>query len=646
MTYWYSIGATACAVTLGLTSAVTNAASPMDTAAFDTALSAHDYSRATVVLNNLVNQRLPATDKAGPDPVLDRMYADLMSATGATQGGAPLLERLTADPALRNRGHFQILLATARESAGQFADAEHLYRLAAAAKDITPQDRLAATLGISRLRMMSDPSAALSSLASVPTSPATAWEVDLQRARIAAIAGHDDDARASLERAWAEGLSAEAGDAAPARVASDLLIGAGRQGDRTRLIAMLAIDRLNRTPNDGQDALAADAPICGTSGITPTDSVAIEFMRQAAPARPRFSLVWASRPAVAAPFMAAVARSAGFQVQDGQATVVTLRCRSAPSSDFLVRADPNDQVMGWSTGRGAYPILETGGDIDPSMLAGMLADREKRYGSNSIMLLPVLVRLFPKNWIALSDNQDARSHTAAVAHRITDIIQTNGGPADVLLLAKLVNTSIDVVAQIKSATEAQGELQSLLAQAAQNPAISLDTLYMLVSGATALPQAPSALRADLLERSITVLRARASIADPRVTALALRLLSARREQGDTAAAAAIIKQYGFAQDLCSVANPPVRFTSSNITPDDYPADLVQTLVQGRTTLEFNVASSGAAIQPRILVADPPYVFDTIALAKSSTLIYEPARINGTAQTCRGIVQSVRWTLPD
>ncbi|RZF63902.1 hypothetical protein EWE75_14030 [Sphingomonas populi] len=646
MTFWCSIRIAALVIALSLTPTLATAASTLDTAAFDTALAAHDYSRATVVLNNLVNQRLPATDKAGPDPVLDRMYADLMSATGETLGEAALLERLTADPTLQNRGHFQILLATARESAGQFDDAERLYRIAVAAKDITPQDRLAGTLGIARLRMMSDPSAAFSGLATLPTSSGTAWEVDLQRARIAAIAGHDDDARASLERAWAEALSAEAGDAAPARVASDLLIAAGRQGDRTKLIAMLAIDRLNRTPNDGQDALAADAPICGTSGITLTDSVAIEFMRQAAPARPRFSLVWASRPAVAAPFMAAVARAAGFEVQDGQATVVTLRCRSAPSSDFSVRADPNDQIMAWSTGRGAYPLLETGGDTDPSTLAGMLADREKRYGSNSIMLLPVLVRPFPKNWSALSDNQDARSRAAAVAHRITNIIQTNGGPADLVLFGKLGNTSIDVVAQTKSVADAQIEFQTLLAQAAQNSAVSLDTLYTLVSGATAIPQAPSALRADLLERSIAVFRARAPITDPRVTALALRLLSVRREQGDTVAAAAMVKQYGFALDLCSVANPPVRFTSSNITPDDYPPDLVQTLAQGRTTLDFSISPSGAASQPRILVADPPYVFDSIAVAKSSTLIYEPARINGAAQTCRCMVQSVRWTLPD
>jgi hypothetical protein len=89
----------------------------------------------------------------------------------------------------------------------------------------------------------------------------------------------------------------------------------------------------------------------------------------------------------------------------------------------------------------------------------------------------------------------------------------------------------------------------------------------------------------------------------------------------------------------------VRFTSSNITPDDYPTDMVQTLQPGRTILEFSIGATGAAMHPRILVADPPYAFDAVALEKSSTIVYEPAKTSGVARTCRAQVQPIRWQLP-
>lgn len=142
-----------------------------------------------------------------------------------------------------------------------------------------------------------------------------------------------------------------------------------------------------------------------------------------------------------------------------------------------------------------------------------------------------------------------------------------------------------------------------------------------------------------------MLRARASISDPRAMALGLQLLRIRSEQGDRAAVSALIAQHGLAPDLCSVAVPPVRYNGSNITPEDYPTDVIQTLGQGRTTLEFGIDAAGAATGVRTLVSDPPYAFDAIALTKAATITYEPSRLDGVARPCKARVQSVTWRLP-
>lgn len=459
------------------------------------------------------------------------------------------------------------------------------------------------------------------------------------------MAGHEDAGQAALQRAWNAVPAAAAEQGAAARVAADMAVAAGRAANRERLIALLSVDRLNRAANVGQALLSQDVPVCGTAGMTPGDGVAVAFMRLAPPGRPRLALIWASRPTIAAPFLAAIARSPGLEVPDGQASAVVLRCRTSPSEEYRIKAHLDDQIVRWSTSRGAYPLLNTGETADTASLASLLADRERRYGSNSFMLLPVLVRILEPAIAEGMADQGVRKRAAALSHRMADIITSNGAPADIVLLTTLSATGLDFAAQNTSMADALAKFQGLLNQASHDPAVALDTLYEIVNGTTAGSQTPSAFRAQLLEQTIAVIRARATAADRRVSALALRLIAVRREQGDDAAVAALAKTYGFGADLCAVATPPVRFTSSNITADDYPSDLAQTLMQGSTTMEFDIDAKGMAIGPRILVSDPPFAFDTVALAKSGTVSYEPAKTNGVARACRAQVQSIKWQLP-
>jgi len=85
--------------------------------------------------------------------------------------------------------------------------------------------------------------------------------------------------------------------------------------------------------------------------------------------------------------------------------------------------------------------------------------------------------------------------------------------------------------------------------------------------------------------------------------------------------------------------------SSNITSDDYPGDLVFMSMPGLSYFEFDLDAAGNAQNGRLLLEDPPYAFNQIALARIPTVHYDPARFGGKVAACRGATQSIRWQLP-
>lgn len=91
--------------------------------------------------------------------------------------------------------------------------------------------------------------------------------------------------------------------------------------------------------------------------------------------------------------------------------------------------------------------------------------------------------------------------------------------------------------------------------------------------------------------------------------------------------------------------PDVKADGATVSRAGYPPDLVQAMLQGRTMLEFSISPTGTATAARVLVSDPPFAFDAVALAKSLTLTYEPAKTAGVPRSCRAQVQPIRWQLP-
>jgi hypothetical protein len=498
--------------------------------------------------------------------------------------------------------------------------------------------------------MAADPKAAMAALAAIdagaiPTE--RAWEVDLLAARAASMAESDmaATARTALNKAWVEAPAAAIGDSAVARIAGDQALAAGRAGDRRTLITMLAVDRSVRNPNTGQQLVVNDLPVCGIAGITPQDIVSIAVDHQPVAGRPAVTLAWASRPGIAQTFLIAVQKSGGLSVPDGQVATFNLRCRTTPSSDYVLHTAIEEDATGWMTARGAYPNAAGYGRDGAPSFATKLAQRQARYGANSLMVLPLLTGAMNPGALNLGD-PEGRRLAQANADQVQTILDHGDAPAWMKLTAQMATIGIAVLAQTKTETQGQTEIQALLAKAASDPALPLDTLYMLTSMTAQSPTLPRAFKATMLSAAIDILKRKVQPGDQRLSALALRLYSLRQDTGDTAGAAEVIALVPLPPLACALSDPGTHYVSSNITADDYPSDLNFMTVSGVSQVEFDLDAGGKAQNGRLLLEDPPYAFNAIAAERIPTIRYDSPRIAGKVAACRGQYQSIRWQSPN
>ena len=612
------------------------------------ALARHDLHGASVAFNALVETRLPPKQTNRPDPVLDRLLVEQMVAQGA-QPPRPILQRLASDTGAPDRVHNLLLLATAEESSGEEADARGHYKAIADATGATADQRLSAELGLSRLDLGTDATAAATRLRSIDPSTVPIvrrWEVDLQLARALAIAEPTNlgTQETQLVKAWAEAPDAGISDHAVARVASDRAVGAARAGNRVKLVTLLALDRTNRSANGGQNLVASDLPVCGENSVTRDDMVVVEAQRMAPPERPGIGLVWASRPGIGQTFVDAARRSGRLVVTDGAMAQFSLRCRSTPATDYAVAVKLDDAIGGWMTSRGAYPLSNNDDAQNVAQLAAILASRTTRYGNNSIMRLPVLLQLMACVFPQVEADEQARARINDLVAQITAVLDANGAPEDMKLIWRMGSIGMSMATRAKTPTQAQADIQALLVAAAANPAVSRDLLYSMATGLAQQPNAPSAFKEAVLTATLKLFE-REPVDDPRPRALALQLYILRAGNGDVAGARTALSGRNLPDDLCVLASPVPRYVSSNIRSEDYPSDVVYTAIVGLTPTEFDLDATGQAINGRLLVSDPPYVFDDVTRRGITTIRYDPPRRDGKPQACRGMAQNVRWQLP-
>ena len=76
----------------------------------------------------------------------------------------------------------------------------------------------------------------------------------------------------------------------------------------------------------------------------------------------------------------------------------------------------------------------------------------------------------------------------------------------------------------------------------------------------------------------------------------------------------------------------------------YPRRALQKGIEGHVTVEFTVTALGTVIDPRVIDANPPNVFNRAAMNAVKKFKYKPKIVDGKAQAVTGVRNIIRFEL--
>lgn len=613
------------------------------------ALSAGDPGQARRLFNRMVDAYL--TEGAPrPDPELDHLLADIFIATGRSRQARPLLDQaLAATPPGTTANALHLKRAQVREDLADFTGAECDYRLAIKGHASGTPEHRQATFGLARLLLADKPADAarlvIRELAN--KLPDSDWEGHLIHARAAAIAGDLTSAHDALQRAWAAAPNAPITARAAPRIANDMALLAGLAGDRDALTALLAISRANHQPiGFAIDAIRSGLPVCETNGLLPTDWVVIELISsvESGPAQAR--LAHASRPGIARPFLQALISNPAFDNGriGGPTATMEMRCSTALQTDYNVIEDLPGVTGEWLLSKGAYPVMAETAHGQINMLRRYLELRKARFGPDSILLVPILLQqAIPTTMQSLGRTGPALRPLTSLLERADRIVNLSDAPAEIRLMSRAALMRARLLNEATTSDAFADEYRRLLSEAVSEPSVSLDMVYAMAN----LPQVPVEFRADLAEAALAAFEHRASPDDPRRRALVLHVAEREVRRGNMHAAATMRSKAGFPSDLCQFASPEITLVHQAISSyDDFPVGARWTRIPGSTVLEFDVSPSGETTNVRMILAEPPLLFNPIATTRARQFRYDPPQISGQSTACRGQSVNIHWRHPD
>lgn len=399
-----------------------------DLAAYERAMATRDYEVAADVVDRLIDSRRPADTVLRTDPLLNALIGRLQFARGGTQTPRAHLDAAASaalPPTLRSRTAFA--RAGVQERMGDRRAAEAtLAGLDPATLDA--DERRDRAYALARLALVDAPARVDGLLRSAPgeaTPPKHRWEAELIAGTARALLGDPAGARAAADRAWAAAVHAPADRHAPQRVA---LLRAALADDRETRLAMLEVaGAANRTVNGG---LASLLPLCGAAiaaddFLTVAVHISFDDTTTYAPVR-------ASRMSVVPAFHEALANRTLFAGEGALAggSLVTLRCRTAVSTDYDVAPPPTRPWDVWMVERGLYaPASSDDGPDEITAISARLLAAEARHGADSPRLLPLIdalgARLMARSLVE-TDVEPVR--VAELRTRFVRIMRAAGAP--------------------------------------------------------------------------------------------------------------------------------------------------------------------------------------------------------------------------
>lgn len=116
-------------------------------------------------------------------------------------------------------------------------------------------------------------------------------------------------------------------------------------------------------------------------------------------------------------------------------------------------------------------------------------------------------------------------------------------------------------------------------------------------------------------------------------------------RGDLEGARRLFEQTGLTTEQCAFLGlkPSLRRTGNPSA--DYPMDAVRMGFEGWIRTEFDVATDGSTIRPRVITAYPPFVFDEAGAKMSNGFRYTASYRPEGSVACTGQQASVKFLLP-
>jgi hypothetical protein len=605
-------------------------------------LARHDLNAASRLLDRISEASEPKDGALRPNPMQSAAAGRYHLAGGAPEVALPYLE-LAAVEALPPAQRVPTLLAYARArgAVGDRKGAEATLNELLAAQPSAEQ-REVALVELGQLLLASDPRRALSQIQPVLGSadPTRRLDALLVSIHAQALLGDRKAAAGMAQQAWP--LVPEVSPHGLAGMRLALVSGAlaAADGDRDRAIALLGLanpDALKIDPLAGNVL-----PLCGEAGLEPDDYLTVTVTQDTIAAEQRIP-VSASRPAAVAPFLDAFAGRALLNI-GGPApagTVLTLRCRAAPSATYVGPPLSRDPAHAWLAARGLHQSTTTDA-TDESI--NRLADRIDVLAATLGTDHP---RLIPLRW-ALARNMEERAASGGAIEewQITRLRQQVNAAMRRAGAGDLVPSEADEAIQRRIAATSSPEeglplvKQATLGRIREGSPVVADFFYRqwrLI---------PILSNADKTE--VATAFAERFAKDPasaRVRPIYIQLADLARERGDLPEMRRWHRKAALGQGLCETTDEALRVETQPMTDEDYPVDALAYGIEGASQIEFDLAADGTVARHRILIAAPSLLFDEVVKEKTPAFRLSRPLFGGKAAACRGYVTRVIWRVP-
>lgn len=116
-------------------------------------------------------------------------------------------------------------------------------------------------------------------------------------------------------------------------------------------------------------------------------------------------------------------------------------------------------------------------------------------------------------------------------------------------------------------------------------------------------------------------------------------------KGDLEGARRLFEQTGLTTEQCAFLGLKPAMRRTGTSSADYPMDAVRMGFEGWVRTEFDVATDGSTIRPRVITAYPPFVFDEAGGKMSNGFRYTASYRPKGSVACTGQQAAVKFLLP-